>query len=171
MTRRRNRLAHSQGSVELNLAAMLDMAFQLLTFFILTFRPAPVEGQINLRLPGAQSITPVVAPVSPGRDTSDVARRDMRTLVLTLSAKPDGGISQISLDDQLVTSLGQLDDRLKGIFSTELSPFDQVLIHVDSRLSYSALMSVADVCTRQTILEHGERKPLAKLSFVELRTN
>ena len=36
--------------VELNLAAMLDMAFQLLTFFILTFKPAPVEGQITLRL-------------------------------------------------------------------------------------------------------------------------
>ena len=30
---------------------MLDMAFQLLTFFILTFRPAPIEGQISLRLP------------------------------------------------------------------------------------------------------------------------
>ncbi len=35
--------------VELNLAAMLDMAFQLLTFFVLTFKPAPVEGQIALQ--------------------------------------------------------------------------------------------------------------------------
>ena len=40
-----------QEGVELNLAAMLDMAFQLLTFFILTFRPAPVEGQVDLLLP------------------------------------------------------------------------------------------------------------------------
>ena len=37
---RRRRGHHSQEEVELNLAAMLDMAFQLLTFFILTFRPA-----------------------------------------------------------------------------------------------------------------------------------
>ncbi len=33
-----------QGEVELNMASMLDMAFQLLTFFILTFRPPPAEG-------------------------------------------------------------------------------------------------------------------------------
>ena len=40
MMRRRRK----QGDVELNLAAMLDMAFQLLTFFILTFKPPPAEA-------------------------------------------------------------------------------------------------------------------------------
>jgi biopolymer transport protein ExbD len=39
----RGKKKRNQGEVELNLAAMLDMAFQLLTFFILTFKPAPVE--------------------------------------------------------------------------------------------------------------------------------
>ena len=38
----------SQGDVELNMAAMLDMAFQLLAFFILTFRPSAVESQVSL---------------------------------------------------------------------------------------------------------------------------
>ena len=32
---------HSSEGVELDVTAMLDMAFQLLAFFILTFRPAP----------------------------------------------------------------------------------------------------------------------------------
>ena len=50
MSRKRRR-RRDQGTVEMNLAAMLDMAFQLLTFFILTFRPAPVEGQLSLNLP------------------------------------------------------------------------------------------------------------------------
>ena len=45
--RRHKRRKRNQGDVELNLAAMLDMAFQLLTFFILTFRPSPVEGQVD----------------------------------------------------------------------------------------------------------------------------
>ena len=48
--KRRHRRRKS-ATVDLNLAAMLDMAFQLLTFFILTFRPAPVEGQLGLHLP------------------------------------------------------------------------------------------------------------------------
>ena len=43
----------SQQDVELNMASMLDMAFQLLAFFILTFQPPPLESQISLRLPPA----------------------------------------------------------------------------------------------------------------------
>ena len=43
----------STEDVTLNVTAMLDMAFQLLAFFILTFRPPPGEAQIYLKLPPA----------------------------------------------------------------------------------------------------------------------
>ncbi|MBN9120222.1 MAG: biopolymer transporter ExbD [Planctomycetes bacterium] len=36
---------------DLPITPMLDMSFQLLAFFIITFRPAPTEGQIALALP------------------------------------------------------------------------------------------------------------------------
>src|SRR5205823_3690703 len=49
--RRHRRARPKTDEVSLNLAAMLDMAFQLLAFFILTFKPNPVEGQISLNLP------------------------------------------------------------------------------------------------------------------------
>ena len=45
--------------MELNLVAMLDLAFQLLAFFILTFKPAPAEGQILLRMPPAEAVSPL----------------------------------------------------------------------------------------------------------------
>ena len=48
-----HRLVAIQSEVELNLASMLDMAFQLLAFFILTFHPSPIEGQLLLHLPPA----------------------------------------------------------------------------------------------------------------------
>ena len=51
MSRRR-----SEEDVELNVTAMLDMAFQLLAFFVLTFRPPPGEAQIYLKLPPAQPV-------------------------------------------------------------------------------------------------------------------
>ena len=35
--------------MQLNMAAMLDMAFQLLAFFILTYSPGKVEGCIAIR--------------------------------------------------------------------------------------------------------------------------
>ena len=34
---------------------MLDMSFQLLSFFILTFHPMPVEGQLSVSLPKIES--------------------------------------------------------------------------------------------------------------------
>jgi biopolymer transport protein ExbD len=43
---------------DLPITPMLDMSFQLLAFFIMTFKPVPTEGQIALTLPkdeGAQS--------------------------------------------------------------------------------------------------------------------
>ena len=45
---------------DLPITPMLDMSFQLLAFFIFTFRPAPTEGQLALALPkddgGAQGV-------------------------------------------------------------------------------------------------------------------
>jgi biopolymer transport protein ExbD len=46
----------SSDEVELNLAAMLDMAFQLLSFFMLTFRPPVGESQFGLFLPPPQVV-------------------------------------------------------------------------------------------------------------------
>jgi biopolymer transport protein ExbD len=36
---------------DLPITPMLDMSFQLLAFFIMTFKPAPTEGQLMLALP------------------------------------------------------------------------------------------------------------------------
>ena len=38
---------------ELPITPMLDMAFQLLTFFIMTYRPSALEGHMDLTLPAA----------------------------------------------------------------------------------------------------------------------
>ena len=171
MGRRKKR--KSLEAVELNLAAMLDMAFQLLTFFILTFKPAPVEGQINLRMPPPQSITPLAGGKKAGEDTSNTdPLQGLNTLVISVAANPkDGTVGSMQVEQELVGSLPRLDDRLRAIFGNPTSPKDQVLIHVDSKLTYAALMSVVDVCTRQVIVDKdGTQKPLTKLSFVEMMT-
>jgi biopolymer transport protein ExbD len=40
-----------QVEADLPITPMLDMSFQLLAFFIMTFHPAPSEGQIAMSLP------------------------------------------------------------------------------------------------------------------------
>jgi biopolymer transport protein ExbD len=163
---RRRKKKRTQNEVELNLAAMLDMAFQLLTFFILTFKPAPVEGQVLLRMPPAQPVTNVNAGEQAGQDEKNTdPLKGLTTLVISAFANPDGSLKQMAVGDEPIGGLTALEVKLSQVLSDPGSVFDQVVVQVDSKLQYGALMQVIDVCTRQK-LASGE--PLTKLSFVEM---
>jgi biopolymer transport protein ExbD len=162
---RRKRKKRHQSDVELNLAAMLDMAFQLLTFFILTFKPAPVEGQILLRMPPPQAITNINSGQKAGQDADNINPvQGLNTLVISAIAHPDGTLRQMAVGEAPVAGLTALDRKLAAIFSEPSGAFDQVIVQVDSKLRYEELMRIIDVCTKQK-LPSGE--PLTKLSFVE----
>jgi biopolymer transport protein ExbD len=163
---RRRRRRKASGAVELNMAAMLDMAFQLLTFFILTFRPAPVEGQISLRMPPPQPVTPVRGALQAGSDARGTNPVEgLNSLVISVLPNASGGIGSMALGEGVVATLAALNDRLKTVLGDQASPFDQVVIQVGSGLRYDALLSVVDVCTRQRL---PDGRKLTKLSFVEL---
>ncbi|HEV3024149.1 MAG TPA: biopolymer transporter ExbD [Pirellulales bacterium] len=163
---RRNRRARQQGEVELNLAAMLDMAFQLLAFFILTFRPSPVEGQIVLRLPPPSPVFDAAAKERAGENTSnDNPVVGLETLTISVFSNDQGRIDTLNVGTVTVRGVAGLASRLKEILTDEASPFEQVIVQAGSKLRYEELMSVVDVCTRQK-LANGE--PLSKLSFMEL---
>src|SRR5580693_6470401 len=93
--RRHKRKRASQEEVVLNLAAMLDMAFQLLAFFILTFRPAPVEGQINLNLPPPVPIAQQKPEDKP--DDGGVGIAAAHTLTIRIVAAGNGQVASISV--------------------------------------------------------------------------
>jgi biopolymer transport protein ExbD len=165
MARRRKR--RNQSEVELNLAAMLDMAFQLLTFFILTFRPSPIEGQISLRLPPPQ---PVVASKEGQRAGSDLTNKNpvqgVNTLTISVFADPKtGDIASLGVGETQVPGIAALDGKLQQVFADPGNPFDQVIIQVSDSCRYDELMKVIDVCTHQTF---ADGKKLSKLSFVGL---
>jgi biopolymer transport protein ExbD len=175
MARRRNRRRHRRTvkGVELNMAAMLDMAFQLLAFFILTFRPSPIEGQLALNLPPAVPLTKVDQPTA---ETAEAAGSfGLETALLYVIANDQGEVAQLKLETDVIAEgpldaakLGQLNERLKTLFSTPGSPLENIQITVDGRLMYDSLMRIIDVCLQQR-LPNGE--PLKNLSFVELQAN
>lgn len=85
---RRNRQQTTPTEPDLPITPMLDMSFQLMAFFILTFRPVPTEGQLSLVLPdmgiGAPSMT----------ETLDTDKPD--SYIVTVA--PTGGVpSDITL--------------------------------------------------------------------------
>ena len=164
MARRRKR--RSQTEVELNLAAMLDMAFQLLTFFILTFRQAPIEGQISLRLPPPQAAVAKEGQ-KPGGDLENKNPvQGVNTLTISVFADPaTGEIASLGIGESQVPGIAALDGRLRQVFTDPGNPFDQVIIQVSDSCRYDELMKVIDVCTHQTL---ADGKKLSKLNFVEL---
>ena len=168
MGRRRKR--RSQSDVELNLAAMLDMAFQLLTFFILTFKPAPVEGQISLRLPPPQAVVVAKDAQKAGQDTANTNPvQGVNTLTISVFADPQtGAIKSLGVGETQVAGLAALNGKLHDILGDEGNPFDQVIIQVSDSCRYDELMKVVDVCTHQEIRMEGKKQKLSKLSFVEV---
>jgi biopolymer transport protein ExbD len=169
---RRKKKKHGEEEVTLNLAAMLDMAFQLLTFFILTFRPAPVEGQVALRLPPPQAIAaknPANAKKA-GQDPNDTSPvKGVNTLIITVFAKRDGAnkgkMEEMAVGEARIGSIPRLNDKLKEVFADPGNPFDQVIVQVSDELRYDELMRVVEVCTHQTLPDGNK---LTKLSFVDL---
>jgi biopolymer transport protein ExbD len=174
MSRRRRRHRRDQGDVELNLAAMLDMAFQLLAFFIFTFRPSPVEGQLGLHMPPAKPVSQHSAESAVESTESQGGIFADNSFVLTVAADANGNVASVYLDFSTApafegaandANLRYLDGRLRDIFGFQGTPFDQVVIRADPRLKYEELLKIVDVCLRQRM---PDGKLLSKLSLMEM---
>ena len=150
--------------IEIPVTPMLDMAFQLLTFFILTYRPAPAEGQFSMNLLPAQPAT-VISQEAPKEQSNDLLPAELRTLQTVLRAGGDGRIGEITLADNPVEDLGALKTQLESLVNDPDLQFEQALIKVDPSLKYSELIKVVDVYASL------QPKPLTKISFAELNPN
>ncbi|HXY35683.1 MAG TPA: biopolymer transporter ExbD [Planctomycetaceae bacterium] len=168
----RRRLSRSKAEVELNLASMLDMAFQLLAFFILTFRPSPIEGQLSLHLPPAVPATNVQAERPDVAEAAEASGTTAKTLEVSVFADAEGDVSSVQVELRVAfqgpadqANLHKLDQKLHEAFAIEGSPFEQIVIRVAPDLRYEELMKVIDVCTRQ---KTADGQQLRKISFVEM---
>ena len=165
MRRHRRR---SSDQVELNLAAMLDMAFQLLAFFILTFRPAVVEVELRMNLPNQTVLAIMDAPESVPSDAASSSTPVVAAIPIFVEASPGGQVSAVRLGQRPIFS-GPTSDAKLGLLSRELGlivslpgGLMKVQINVSGRLGYEEFMKIVDVCLRQK-LATGE--PLRDVSY------
>lgn len=149
--------------IVLPIAPMLDMTFQLLSMFILTFRPAPLEGQITMNLPALKD-------TAPSKSVSDVPPALEPASKITLSVTDaKGGIGSITLKigDLAPESVADTKDgmlvELRKILEKNRpgSSKDQqtVMIEATNELTYGALISVVNVC-REANFGVGFNRPL-----------
>jgi biopolymer transport protein ExbD len=146
------------------IAPMLDMAFQLLTFFVLTYKPAPAEVQYTMNLIPPQPATAITAE-APTDKPSDNLPASLRTLPTTLRAGGGGRLSQIMIGEATIpTDPKELERELDKYFQNPDLPFDQTMLKVDPRLKYSELMKVMNAFMNAFI--HSKKPP--NITFEEL---
>lgn len=149
----------------MQITPMLDMAFQLLTFFILTYQPAPTEGQFTMNLlPAAPAVNlDAEAPAADQAQAADLPAA-LRTLTTSVFAGADGEVARVTVGENEYATLEQLKARLVEIVADKSLPFDQAVIQADPRLSWAALMKVVDIFA-------GKDVNLTKLSFAQLESD
>jgi biopolymer transport protein ExbD len=127
---------------------MLDMAFQLLAFFVLTFQAPSAETHIDLDLP----VTPLALPGAPrGRAELPTARRfdtDLENdLFVRVTADDLGDIRSIRLGEGDVPDLATLGQRLKRYVEILEGRPLRVRLVADDHLRYEEAARVLAACS------------------------
>lgn len=145
MTRPKSRLAMPE-EVAFPVTPMLDMAFQLLAFFVLTFQVPSRETRLDLELP----VAPVALPgrALPRASVSGPLGDELETNVpIRAEADEKGGLKSLRLGEAAVASPEALGERLQRYGSLlEGRPLRIVLI-ADDALRYEIAAQLIGVCS------------------------
>ncbi len=173
MKKRKHSASASGGGVNLAyiITPFLDMAFQLLAFFIMTYHPSALEGHIDGKLvPPTDIATHAPKPVQPTDLPPDSDPDAAETLLVQIKAvakgqqdgnRHDGEPSQILLkqpqdaqpvpisdatDAMLEDGLKKLDFELRRILKQPGAVKSNIKIAGDGDLRHMYVMKVYDVC-------------------------
>lgn len=132
---------------DLPITPMLDMSFQLLAFFILTFRPSPTEGQIAVALPSipgdrSDAIDVVDGEEKPARFTVRVAATDAGAIA-KITFRPELAPE----DTDLGASVASLLKELKAARGTKVPP-PKLTIEFGSKLLQAHVVQVFDAAVQ-----------------------
>ena len=126
---------------------MLDMAFQLLAFFVLTFQAPTGESRLDLYLPAAA----VALPSAPGGQSTVVPIRKSESdlendLIVRVEADDLGDMKLLRLGDAPIRGIDVLTTRLrKYVTLLEGRPL-RVRIAADDRLRYEEAARIIAAC-------------------------
>jgi biopolymer transport protein ExbD len=152
---RRGRTGDAGLEVMLPITPMLDMAFQLLFFFIMNFNPADLEGQLEMSLPTdtekqahrAEDVKQDAKAGNPDLEPPSDLTVKVRT---QLDGVHDGEISAIFVHklesrEEPVDGLGGLKAYLKKAQAT-VANREAIKIQADGKLKLRSTLRVMDAC-------------------------
>jgi len=165
----RSHKEHVPGGVNLGLiiTPMLDMSFQILSFFIMTYNPSALEGHI----PGSLAPPLEISKNAPENKVDDVLSvdpaeilaevQDAITVIVKASETKPGEPSKISIQRKTAPAPEQIEDagatswkQARTALATELKRLNQdgavekanIKIAADADLQQQYVMEVYDIC-------------------------
>ncbi len=158
------RHADHREQVQLQMTPMIDIVFQLMVFFVFTFKIALPEGDFNVRMP-AQAGAAAIPSETP-------------LLKVRLRADEERNLAALELGDVQITgnnSFAELQTRIRGMVDDSAGPgsVDQeVEIEADYNLKYRYVMNAMTAITGYIDPATGERhKLIEKVRFSPLPKN
>ena len=121
---------------------MLDMSFQLLAFFILTFQAPSRETRLDLDLP----ITAAALPKGAGIPTRATGLET--SLTVTAKADAEGQLESLRLDELALDGPDALAERLKAYVKVLEGKPLRVVIMADDALRYQVAARLVNACAR-----------------------
>jgi len=106
----RNRKKSGDDKIQLEMTPMIDVVFQMLTFFIFTFKVVQPEGDFNIRMPAAAAAN------------KSIDQPEIQVIKIRMRAQENGDIASLSLDSKPLTP-------------TQGSLFDELHLRVRSKYS------------------------------------
>ncbi len=145
--RRRARQGEAADEVQFPVTPMLDMAFQLLAFFVLTFQSPTSETRLDLYLPAA----PVALPGSPQGQARAAPNRRIdleleNDLVIRAEADDLGDLKALKLGDAPLADVAALADRLRRYATVLEGRPLRVRVVADDRLRYEEAARIIGTC-------------------------
>ncbi|MFN4259058.1 MAG: ExbD/TolR family protein [Gemmataceae bacterium] len=151
MVDRRSKLGSDYEPV-IPVTPVLDLAFQLLAFFVITFKPTLVEGKMDLNLPSeaeAKSADPLDVDPEQKPDTDVKLESELKIVVKTVrDGINDGAIAAIeleALEGRTPVTESELAAKLKDIRKS-LSNQDDAKIQGDAKLKWACIVQIMDNC-------------------------
>jgi len=153
--------------IKLNMTSMIDIVFQLLVFFIMTFKVVVQEGDYNVRMP--------LAAIS----ETDSMEEPPTVIRVFLRAGETGAISTIEVDDEVeVTTLvgkdvpelyAQLNDYIDAKVSVGDDPEDgsepEVEFDIDSNLKYGYTVRAIEAVSGKQLADGNVKKLIEKIKL------
>jgi len=150
-------------NVKLNMTSMIDIVFQLLVFFIMTFKIVEMEGDFNVRMPLAAKESTSIEDVLP----------DLITVKLKVGA--EGKIAGIDVDNGVegdsyfdADMYSRLTDFVEKTIDTEGDPSEaietEVEFDIDFDLKYSYTVQAIESVSGK-IVDGQVKKLIEKIKF------